>query len=240
MQKHIKKFSALILLVISTFVFVFAKDLQTELFTATPSLEVDETVSVDLNITPELGFPVYTVTASIKYDPEFLELVESRVYENWFEVGRSPQKLIDTKNGIITLTGGYPEGTDLKKPFTKYTFKSLQTGTTKISITNGVAYDSQNVKIPLKKAELSVNIGTVISEEATPTTPIENLSVVQQDFNASQIMVNPPWWQEFFSLINAIYLIIIIVLMIIVLKLARELHRKIRGRARSKRGKRIR
>ncbi len=138
-------------------------------YTSSFEAEVGDVITFDLKVSPTVANAVYTVGATLKYDPEMLTFIGATMDKNWLSLSRVPYELTDTKNGTIQRTGGFPEGVTKATPFTKYTFKARKIGDAKVIIAEGVALDANNNDSGLQRKEITVKIG----EGKTPVLKTE-------------------------------------------------------------------
>lgn len=128
-------------------------------YTSSFEAEVGDVITFDLKVNPTTATAVYTVGATLKYDPEMLTFIGATMDKNWLSLSRAPYELTDTKNGTIQRTGGFPEGAKAATPFLKYSFKARKIGDAKVVIAEGIALDANNNDSGLQKKEITVKIG---------------------------------------------------------------------------------
>lgn len=158
MYRNIKYFSTTLLVVLFVFSFASAKDLQTDLTINNREPRVGDEITVNIRVIPDLGFPVYTVSETLNYNPEYLEFIDARLNDSWFSVVSPPFKVVDRENGLVTITGGYPEGTDLAANFANFTFRVKKSGNTSLFTTKGFSYDYASVKTQTQRKKIDLSI----------------------------------------------------------------------------------
>ncbi len=135
-------------------------------------VSVGDTVSFNLKVNPDATKPVFTVGATMKYDPEYLSFQTASIDGAWTPVAGTPNEVTDTTFGTITRTGKYTNGLNTVAKFTDYSFKALKQGETKIVISEGVALGADNVDSGLQVKTITVRIGL---PKETPVVTKKNL-----------------------------------------------------------------
>lgn len=148
---------------------VIAEPLGAKLYTNTLDAKVGDTIYLKLKVNPKTGEPIYTVSASLMYQPSILEYISVEFADSMkmLPVPKPPYTLTDTVNGMIRRTAGYTNGTDSLSDFTKYEFKAVKEGDAIISVEDGVALDGNNTDIGLQQKQLTIHVGP--AAEATTT-----------------------------------------------------------------------
>jgi hypothetical protein len=146
---------------------VIAQPLGAKFYTNTLDAVVGDEINLQLKINPRADLPIYTVSADLIYNPISLEYVESAYSEDSkvFGVSKPPHFLEDVQNGMIRLTGGYPTGAKSLVNFTRYKFKAVKPGLTKIYIQGGKALDAENNDIGVEQKEITINIISTCTAE---------------------------------------------------------------------------
>lgn len=147
-----------------------AQPLNAKFYTNTLDAVVGDKIYLKLMVNPRPEKPIYTVSASLMYDPSVLEFVASEFTDSvkLLPVPKPPYTLTDTTNGMIRRTAGFTNGVDSLVNFTTYEFKAIKEGNTKISIEDGVVLDENNNDIGLQQKELTIRVGAP-SDGATST-----------------------------------------------------------------------
>jgi hypothetical protein len=136
--------------------------------------KVGDTIILQLKINPRPDKPVYTVSASLMYDPSILDYLDASFTDSLFvvPVPKAPYSLTDTENGMIRRTAGFPNGTTELVPFTTYKFKAVRAGDAKISVEDGIALDETNTDIGLQQKQLTIHISDNVSIDELEDEPL--------------------------------------------------------------------
>jgi hypothetical protein len=140
-------------------------------YASTFDANVGDTVTFNLKVNPDPSKPVYTVGATLKYDPSMMAYQDATVDRAWMPLSKSPYELTDTSSGVITRTAGYPEGLKAVAPFTTYSFKALKPGDTKIVINEGMSLDAENNDSGLQAKTITIHIASkqqVVQDQTAP------------------------------------------------------------------------
>lgn len=148
--------------------FAFATPLPALFYASSFDVNVGDTLTFDLKVNPAAGSPVYTVGATLKYDPVTLQYSDASVDKAWLPLSRAPYEVTDTTSGTVTRTAGYPQGLTGTAPFTHYVFKAIAPGDTKVVITQGMALDADNNDSGLQVKTIAIHVHG--KETPTPTT----------------------------------------------------------------------
>jgi hypothetical protein len=144
---------------------------------------VGNSVTFNLKVNPDPSKPVFTVGATLKYDPTILSFQDATIDKAWMPLSRSPYEVTDTGKGIITRTAGYPEGLKSTANFTNYTFKATTPGETKVVISEGMSLDAENNDSGIQTKTITIRVGG--KKEA----PITTTEVVPAKKNVQQTIV---------------------------------------------------
>jgi hypothetical protein len=149
----------------------FAAPLPALFYASSFDVNVGETVSFDLKVNPSTA--VYTVGATLNYDPVTLSFQDASVDKTWLPLSRAPYEVTDTASGKVVRTAGYPQGLTGVTPFTHYVFKAIAPGDTKVVISGGMALDADNNDAGLQNKVITIHVhgkNQPATEEPAETT----------------------------------------------------------------------
>lgn len=172
--KTSKTILATAILLLGSLQFAFAAPLPALFYASTFDANVGDTVTFNLKVNPDASKPVYTVGATLKYDPNFVSFQDASVDKAWMPLSKSPYEVTDTANGIVTRTAGYPEGLKGTANFTNYSFKATAPGETKILITEGMSLDAENNDAGIQAKVIKLTIHGAKEEVTTPAPTATN------------------------------------------------------------------
>lgn len=177
-MKLLKKILALLIPLVTLTQFAFATPMPALFYASSFEVNVGDTLTFDLKVNPTA--PVYTVGATLKYDPKVLSFSGASVGKAWLPISRSPYEMNDISTGKIVRTAGYPEGVKTITPFTHYVFKATAPGDTKVVISEGMALDSDNNDSGVQVKTIAIRINDaktkIIDTGDKTTTPVPVVS----------------------------------------------------------------
>jgi len=179
-MKTLKQILTTILLTVTFAQIAIAAPLPALFYASTFEANVGDTVTFNLKVNPDASKPVYTVGATLRYDPAFVSYQDASVDKAWMPLSKSPYELTDTTNGVVTRTAGYPEGLKGTANFTNYSFRATKPGETQIRITEGMSLDSENndggiqvkvIKLTIRGAKEPEPVSTTSTTPEEPAKP---------------------------------------------------------------------
>jgi len=137
-----------------------------------------ESFTATVSVNPA-GEKIYSVKVILNYPANKVEVTGFNFGDGWMS-GFSPEDIIDNVNGVVIKTAGYPGGLADIKNLGTISFKSNESGSGLVSVSNGsMLLNGQNSNsldlANLAKISLVINepvaVPNLISEPVTTTTP---------------------------------------------------------------------
>ena len=134
------------------------------------SLNAGQTFTVTVGIMPSPE-TAYTSKIALSYSSDILEATSFAFAPTWLTLSQPGYDTMDTANGIIVKTAGYPGGASAPTTFGTITFRAKQAGNATIQVSqNTMIYDRNNANV-FSGAQTALQIAVAPAQVAPAPTP---------------------------------------------------------------------
>ena len=157
---------------------VWARDVSAATITASPkaiSVTSGETFSVRYSVDPQAE-KIYTVKIMLGFPAKLLKATSVQFASGWMPLSEPGYDLVDSANGILIKTAGYPAGISAPTLFATVRFQALGNATSTISMQNGsLALDAGSTNALMASSSPSTVVTASLAAATSTVTGGQNL-----------------------------------------------------------------